>query len=57
MEVQGLLMQARFIEIHKVFAKQNKVGYFSNRVIRDQFADHLCHITLLLSLSDDIESG
>ena len=30
-EVQGCLMQARFIEIHQVFANKNKVGYFSNR--------------------------
>jgi hypothetical protein len=29
--VQGRLMQARFIEIHQVFAKKkNKFGYFSN---------------------------
>ena len=34
MEVQGRLMQACFIEIHQVFAKQNKVGYFSNRVVQ-----------------------
>jgi hypothetical protein len=31
MEVQGCLMQVRFIEIHQVFAKKNK-EYFSNRV-------------------------
>ena len=34
MKVHGRLMQARFIEIHQVFAKRNKVGYFSNRVNR-----------------------
>jgi hypothetical protein len=28
MKVQGHFMQARFIEIHQVFAKK-KVGYFS----------------------------
>ena len=32
-KVQGRHMQARFIEIHKVLAKQNKVWYFSNKVI------------------------
>ena len=31
MEVQGRFMQARFIQIHQVFAKENKVGYFTNR--------------------------
>ena len=30
MEVQGRLIQAPFIEIHQIFAK-NKVGYFYNR--------------------------
>jgi len=30
MKVQFCLIQARFIDIHEVFAK--KVGYFSNRV-------------------------
>ena len=34
MKVQGALMQARFIDIHQVFAKQKKVGYFSNSTIR-----------------------
>ena len=29
MKVQGRLMQTRFIETHQVFAKKNKVGYFS----------------------------
>ena len=33
MKVQGRLMQARFIEMHQVFVKENKVGYFSNRVV------------------------
>ena len=33
MKVQGRLMQARFIEIHQVFAKINKVGYFANWVV------------------------
>ena len=34
MKVQGRLMQACFIEIHQVFAKNEKeVGYFSNRVV------------------------
>ena len=33
MEVQGHLMQARFIEIHQVFAKKHKVGYFPNRIL------------------------
>ena len=33
MKVQGHLMQARFTEIHQVFAKKKKVGYFSNRVV------------------------
>ena len=32
MKVQGRIMQASFIDIHQVFAKQ-KVGYFSNRVV------------------------
>ena len=32
MTIQGHFMQAHFIEIHQVFAK-NKVGYFSNRVV------------------------
>ena len=32
MKVQGRLMQVRFIEIHPGFAKQNKVGYFSNEL-------------------------
>ena len=32
MMVQGGLMQARFIEIHQVFAKK-KFRYFSNRVV------------------------
>ena len=31
-KVRGRLMQARFIEIHQIFAKQ-KVGYFSNGVL------------------------
>ena len=30
MKVQGLLMQARFVEIHQVFSKKKKLGYFSN---------------------------
>ena len=30
MRVQGRLMQARFIEIHQVVAKERKVGHFSN---------------------------
>ena len=30
MKVQVLLMQMLFIEIHQVFGKNNKVGYFSN---------------------------
>ena len=30
--VQGHLMQARFIDIHQLFAKK-KAGYFSNRVV------------------------
>ena len=34
-KVQGRLMQARFIEIHQVFAKK-KVGYFYNRVVYSQ---------------------
>ena len=33
MKVQGPLMKAHFIEIHQIFTKQNKVGYFSNRVV------------------------
>ena len=33
MNIQGRLMQARFIQIHQVFAKKNKVEYFSNRVV------------------------
>ena len=33
MKVHGRLMQARFIEIHQVLAKENKVGYFFNRVV------------------------
>ena len=32
MKVQGSLIQARFIEIHQVFTRTNKVWYFSNRV-------------------------
>ena len=32
MNVQGRLMNPRFIEIHQVFAK-NKVGFFSNIVV------------------------
>ena len=32
MKVQGRLMQVHFIE-QQVFAKTNKVGYFSNRVV------------------------
>ena len=31
MKVQGRLIQARFIEIHQVFVKKKKAGYFSNR--------------------------
>ena len=32
--VQGRLMQARFIEIHQVFAeKQNEIGHFSNIIL------------------------
>jgi hypothetical protein len=31
MKIRGCLVQARFIEIHQVFAKKKKVGYFSNR--------------------------
>ena len=33
MKIQGRLMQADFIEIHEVFAKNKKVGYFSNRLV------------------------
>ena len=33
MKVQGRLMQPYFIEIHQVFAKINKDGYFSNRAV------------------------
>ena len=32
MEVEGRLMQERFIEIDHVFAKKKKVGFFSNTV-------------------------
>ena len=32
MNVQGCLMQVHFFEIHHVFAKRNKVGYFSSIV-------------------------
>ena len=32
-KVQSRHMQARFIKIRQVFAKINKVGYFSNRVV------------------------
>ena len=32
MKIQGSLMQARFIEIHQVFAKK-KVEYFSNKIV------------------------
>ena len=32
MEVQGRLMQARYIEIHEVCAKK-KIGYFCNKVV------------------------
>ena len=31
MKVQGHPIQTRLIEIHQVFAKKNKVRYFSNR--------------------------
>ena len=47
MNVQGSLMQARFIEIHQVYVKKNKVGYFANRgiLILKNVLSHL--ITLL----------
>ena len=38
MRVQGRLMQVHLIEIHLVFAKKNKDGYFSNRAV---FYSHL----------------
>ena len=34
MKVQGRLMQTRFIEIYKVFAKKKKFGYFFNNLRR-----------------------
>ena len=37
MKVQGHLMQAHFIEIHQDFVKQNKVVYFSNKVVFNEF--------------------
>ena len=37
MKVQGLIMQARFIEIYQVFAKKKKVGYFSNEVVWEKY--------------------
>ena len=33
MKVQIRVIQARFVEIHQVSAKQNKVGHFSNSVV------------------------
>ena len=30
MKVQGRLMQVHFIDIHQVFGKENKIGYFSH---------------------------
>ena len=35
LKAQALLMQARFVEIHQVFAKKI-IGYFSNRVVLNQ---------------------
>jgi hypothetical protein len=35
MKVQSFLVQVRFIEIYEVFSKENKVGYFSNRVVEE----------------------
>jgi hypothetical protein len=37
MKVQGRFMQARFTEIHHIFAN-TKVGYFSNRVVSSEAA-------------------
>ena len=36
--VQGSFMQARFIEIHKVFAKK-KVGYFHNKAVKHEIRE------------------
>ena len=33
MNIQGRLMQARFIEMHQVFVKTNMAGFFFNRVV------------------------
>ena len=38
MKAQGRLMQAHFIEIHQVFAKQNEVGCFSNRLVNKKLS-------------------
>ena len=51
MKVEGRLMQARFIKIHQVFSKGNKVGYFSNRVVYPNTLLEILSLMHLVSIS------